>query len=288
MDNDNTCPICLLNESEKDSTCVNGKCKMCRDCRIRYEMSTLRNSCPTCRGKMLEMPDLSELPCTDFYTPSDILGNSQIKHFVDSWKCKNFMRGANDKLLHMFDDSTLSLLSSAKKDTEYTLYRGINGKALYTTEYNDKWPSSWTINEHVAKKFVKSNGQILTVKVPSKYVFIDFNVLCTVYDLFTEQEVILFGGTYKLQKQVTIIAVKEAQKILHVAMTKERTIEDFTVDNRDSIISTRVHSSQYFWNIVQLKALCDKLGVKYLSRYRKPEIVDKLIQYNQSNQVQSS
>ena len=62
------CSICLDVNVEPESICSSKKCRLCRKCRIDYEKhESLRDSCPTCRGKMLPLIDISSIPYTNIF-----------------------------------------------------------------------------------------------------------------------------------------------------------------------------------------------------------------------------
>ena len=93
------------------------------------------------------------IPYTSLYTPKVIIENTEINGFISAWKGYNFLRQSGITLQSELNDIHLSMLTSAKINKEYILYRGLSKNVVVNNSYTDEYPSSWSTTESVARRF---------------------------------------------------------------------------------------------------------------------------------------
>jgi hypothetical protein len=81
-------------------------------------------------------------------------------------------------------------------EKEYVLYRGLKNTGKIPRYYKDEYPSSWSRDVRISKKFsCGKTNKIMKIRVPSDSILMDLDWLENDY----EKEVILFPGTYEIQ-----------------------------------------------------------------------------------------
>jgi len=129
------------------------------------------------------------LPHTNLYTIEEV--KKILSAFITKWKGCNFMRKGNIKINEYFSFSQLSAATAGKKKELYHLYRGLKCKQDNTV-YNDMYPSSWSTNIDIAKRF--GSKVILQTTVSYERVLLDLSYLSNDY----EHEIILLPGKYNV------------------------------------------------------------------------------------------
>jgi len=154
----------------------------------------------------------------------------------------------------------LTAATSAKKPEWYTLYRGVrNTGHPKDGVYTDKYPSSWSTSEAVAKRFAGKTGALMCITVSYLQVLLDFDYLYQNNhgNPDSEHEVIVLPGKLKVDLimaperiVVAAVAVEGLQKELEQL---KKTLEKMTM--------------------VKIKALCKEKKIRGYSKYRKAELV---------------
>lgn len=293
------CVICIENDVKTESCCVNNH-KVCNDC--YWKWFKINQTCPICRIGMIEKDDLQMLAYSNIFNKKEIL--QYINNFILLWKVNNFFRLNNLKVITYFSEYELSLLTSAKHNKEYTLYRQYIDieKNSKKSIYKDKYISSWTLDINVAKRFNsgKKCCYLIMTKVPSEKVFIDLNYLIN----DSEKEVILFSGTYNISLVNNSLPPSTSSYTLSYtpsstpSSTSSSSTSSFSIpttstprvsykpdlsifklENREQLISARSKRNPLCTTIQQLRILCNEHKLYYNCKFRKENFVDTLIQY---------
>lgn len=155
------------------------------------------------------------IPHTDAYSHMEVKSSTDLKKFIRTWKASNFIRRQKNKwdVIKELGQEGLSLLSSAKLNQPYTLYRCIRkelrpggdprgGIHMFSDGYyRDKWPSSWSKNPSVAKRF---GNDCMKLKVRPENILVDIDYVRSEPGKssggdIVEEEVIVLPGTYPVE-----------------------------------------------------------------------------------------
>jgi len=268
------CSICF-GIKELTQVCPN-KHKCCHECMFKIKI------CHLCRHTTLTYPPAGDIPYTDLYSPEEIKSNPIIMDFMRKWKNSNFLRIDRDDYRRHFSDNELSLLSSAKENKTYTLYRGIkhnfvqdipNSTNVEQTMYIDDYPSSWSLNQHTAKTFGKFLFKLI---VSCDRVLFDFNVIGN----DTEKEVVVIQGQYECTLISPILSTMPTiPTTISIKQSVERSLSVFVPNNKELLLKTLSHGSPYRWTIEDMKQLCSKLNIPYRSSQRKIAYIESIIEH---------
>lgn len=154
-----------------------------------------------------------KIPFTSGYSSDYIM--FAIKSFEPEWTGSNLYRKCNVKITDIFSEYEISVLSSAKKNQNYTLYRGIkfegeNDKTyqriINEGVYKDEYPTSWSLNVNHSRRYANifdsyhnnqyTKGIVMKVVVPTENVLIDLGF---VGKRSSQEEVILLPNEYKVE-----------------------------------------------------------------------------------------
>jgi hypothetical protein len=195
----------------------------------------------------------STLPYTDLYTTHEVA--QRLKVFIGKWKGCNFLRIQQVLLEKYLTDEDLSVATSAKKPQEYTIYRGLRRYSCNAGIYKDIYPSSWSLNPNIARRF---GTMLLKATIACDKILIDLTLFND-----TEYEVIVLPGEYVcevLEDKVTVRAVKPVVDIEQSILAAGSDIDKLKV-------ALTKHT------IPQLKALCKSRKIVGYSNKRKADLV---------------
>lgn len=203
------------------------------------------------------------LPHTDIYTKEQV--NHELNQFIRQWKGCNFIRQQKLQLNYALTFSQLSVATSGKKNQSYTLYRGIKTKKTDMINYQDIYPSSWSISYDIAKRFTGGKGIIMTTTISSDKVLLDLSYLSNDY----EKEVIVLPGQYDVTTEhiQTLRSTKIKAKLKKVKPDLDKLLEN-DIDN------SKLQLELVKFTIVELKDICRKRGISGYSNKKKAVLVD--------------
>ena len=121
--------------------CCEDKHLLCPNCIIK------ENVCPC--GKKLSLSDDFILEHNFTFPISE--AKKILNEFITKWKSSNYLRSSKTSFIKELNENQILALQACKKYQKYKLYRGT--KILYKDGYIDKFPSSWSTDINVAKKF---------------------------------------------------------------------------------------------------------------------------------------
>ena len=231
------CPICFTNERLIE-ICM--KSKIHRTCMSCYGKV---NKCPLCRSELMEICDIDYIPYTDIYT------KNEIKNIIESK-----MRNLNKiRLLNILSEEDLSILSSAKRDKKYKLYKYVMKEM---TEYSSLYVSEWSTSSDI----LSENGLYL---VEGEF---DGNSILLDYNYIYENE----------NDKVMVLAGKYEVKVI---CDINRLINIFIPENKMYIMKKH-RNNNLFRTIPQLKKICKNYGIKH-NCADKLSIINMLINYKE-------
>jgi len=208
----------------------------------------------------LEKLKVHTIPYTNLYTVQEINNNKVISEFIQKFKGSNFLRVDKKELDLELNDNNLSYLSSAKHDQNYVLYRGLKTKV--GDVYTDHFPSSWSFNIEIAKKFSYKANVICGI-FPAESILVDIAyVLGSDY----ESEVIVLPGTYPITHISTNRSVNKIKP------------EIFTDENYDNLISNKKIGNPHYFTIDEYLNYCLESSIN-IKKGKKSDIVEQIINY---------
>ena len=215
------------------------------------------NKCPICRENLHEIYDIKLIMYTDIYNRNEVF--EELYVFINEWHNGNLF---NKYFRSFLTDHMLSVLTSAKKNQEYTLYSMRSIKSLthinyqknielyYDSQYPTKWFTSYI------KFNLKDNILIKTIVNPENIcVDIDY-----VVDETNEGEIILLAGRY----DISIIDTESHEFY-----------KQLFVENNKHIFYNK--DSYFCYNIDQLKNICRTFNIKNFSKLKKSDLIQLII-----------
>jgi hypothetical protein len=195
------------------------------------------------------------LPYTDLYTTHEVA--QRLKGFIGKWKGCNFLRIQQVLLEKYLTDEDLSVATSAKKPQEYTLYRGLRGYTCNGGIYKDIYPSSWSLNPNIARRFGSSTRSLLLkATIACDKILIDLTLFND-----TESEVIVLPGEHACE------VLEENLPVRKPVVDIELSILTAGSDIDKLKVALTKHT------IPQLKALCKSRNIVGYSNKRKADLV---------------
>jgi len=236
--------------------------------------------CPLCRCD-IRVPDITSIPYTQIFELDDILSNKTIRNFID-----DNTKFEKEKTLvsKIFNYEMLSLLTSAKRNQTYTLYKPINKSLI--SKSRDGNNQELNLNNFTTWKLERLNNKIkytyevlAKIEVPCENVLVDIEY-CThemqqtygMTSLFknyrnTNGDVVILSGNYKV--------IDTYNSVMDLTY--------FVPENKTKlIVNERTHI--YFVSIDKLKYLCKLLKISSYTKMNREQLVDALIKTSQNAQ----
>ena len=253
-DEGDICAICLNEFVDPFKACSNGHI-FCRECIKQIHVKV----CPMCRTD-IKIPDIATLPYTNLYETEDIISNKIIRTFIsDSSKFQH------NQISDIFDYEALTLLTSAKQNKTYILYKPIDESLLNFDNtlltINDF--STWKV-ERLNNKIKYSYEVLVKIEVPCEYVLIDINYcndsLSSSEKRNSQGDVIIVAGDYKV--------LDTYKTVMDLSYFVDENRDKLVIDNRNNI---------YFVSIDKLKYFCKVLGISRYTKMNRDLLVDSII-----------
>ena len=258
------CAICLGNFIDPYKACSNGHI-FCRDCVTQL----VKPTCPLCRLD-IRIPDIMLIPYTDMYEIEYILSNKTIKNFIND--TLKYEKG-NKLVSEIFNYETLTLLTSAKRNQSYILYKPVDESLL------DSDNQTITLNNFTTWKLERLNNKIkysyevlVKIEVPCDNVLIDIDY-CMSYAHYSRRMIEFLRNQKSSTGDVVILSGE--YKVLDI-YNDVMDLTYFVPENRDKLaIDNRTHI--YFISIDKLKYFCKVLGISRYTKMNRDQLVDSII-----------
>ena len=244
----------------------------CYDC-FQTIIKTENPMCPICRNcKIMILPFV--IYYSNAFTKEEILSDSKIDCFIGKFfYCRqdgsdgNDSNGENNKnnifaYKKYFDNHQLQLLSSAKRNIKYKLYKEVCNSKIQNNQYTCNTISIWSLDRENIK-----NEQIMQCEMNPENILMDLDYLCN----DVKRSVLVLNGTYDISIVDTAL-VRQNHYISNLCIT------DFTEDHKKELMCLK--TSKFKVTKQHLFSLCKQYNIPAKSNSLKIELVERLILKN--------